>query len=108
MIKDDLITSFTEVPVRRTSGWERFQIWATAGDHPALPTTPQAMALYLGHLAATGRSMASIKQARAVVSHFHAAAGMRKADNPRPPPGGGRGRQRGPRVFPFPRRGCVE
>ena len=26
--------------------------------------------------------MASIKQARAVVSHFHAAAGMRKADNP--------------------------
>ena len=40
------------------------------------------MVLYLSHLAATGRSMASIKQARAVVSHFQAAAGMRKADNP--------------------------
>ena len=40
------------------------------------------MVLYLGHLAATGRSMASTNQARAVVSHFQAAAGMREADNP--------------------------
>ena len=64
------------------SAWRRFQAWADAGGHPALPPTPQAVALYLGHLAATGRSMASIEQARAAVSHFHAAAGMQKADNP--------------------------
>ena len=64
------------------STWQRFQAWAEAGGHPALPTTPQAVALYLGHLAATGRSMASIEQARAAVSQFHAAVGMQKADNP--------------------------
>ena len=64
------------------SAWRRFQAWADAGGHPSLPATPQAVALYLGHLAATGRSMASIEQARAAVSHFHAAAGMQKADNP--------------------------
>ena len=64
------------------SAWRRFQAWADAVGHPALPTSPQAVALYLGHLAATDRSMASIEQARAAVSHFHAAAGMQKADNP--------------------------
>ena len=64
------------------SAWRRFQAWADPGGHPALSPTPQVVVLYMGHLAATGRSMASIKQARAVVSHFHAAAGMRKADNP--------------------------
>ena len=40
------------------------------------------MALYLGHLAAAGRSMASIELARAAISHFHAAAGMQKAPAP--------------------------
>ena len=42
------------------SAWRRFQVWADAGGHPALPATPQAVALYLGHLAAVGRSMATI------------------------------------------------
>ena len=46
------------------------------------PRTIQAVALYLGHLAAAGRSMAFIEQARAAISHFHAAAGMQKGDNP--------------------------
>ena len=40
------------------------------------------MALYLGHLASTGRSIASIQQARSAISHFHAAAGIHKGDNP--------------------------
>ena len=39
------------------------------------------MALYLGRLAADGKSLATISQARATISHFHA-AGMRKDDNP--------------------------
>ena len=47
-----------------------------------MPATPQAVALYLGHLASTGRSIASIQQARSAVSHFHAAAGIHKGDNP--------------------------
>ena len=40
------------------SAWRRFQEWAEAG----------------GHLAAVGGSMATIEQARAAISHFHAAA----------------------------------
>ena len=64
------------------SAWRQFQTWAEAGGHPALPATPQAVALYLGHLAASGRSLASVQQARSAISHFHAAAGMQKADNP--------------------------
>ena len=36
------------------------------------------MALYLGHMAATGRSIASVQQARSAISHFHAAAGVRE------------------------------
>ena len=40
------------------------------------------MALYLGHLASTGRSIATVQQARSAISHFHAAAGMQKGDNP--------------------------
>ena len=40
------------------------------------------MALYLGHLAATGRSLASVQQVRSAISHFHAAAGIQKGENP--------------------------
>ena len=47
---------------------------AKAGGHPALPAPPQAVALYLGHLASTGRSIATVQQARSAISHFHAAA----------------------------------
>ena len=58
---------------RRSSAWRRFQTWADADGHSALPATPQAVALYLGHLAAVGKSMATIEQARAVISHLHTA-----------------------------------
>ena len=64
------------------SAWRGFQAWADSGGHSSLPATPQAVALYLGHLAATGRSLASVQQARSAVSHFHAAAGIQKGDNP--------------------------
>ena len=64
------------------SAWHRFQAWADAGGHQALPATPEAVALHLGHLAADGLSVASIAQARAAISHFHATAGMQKADTP--------------------------
>ena len=64
------------------SAWQQFQSWAEHGGHPALPATPQSVALYLGHLVAEGKAMATIKQARAAISHFHAAAGTQKSDNP--------------------------
>ena len=47
-----------------------------------MPASPQAVALYLGHLAAEGKSLATTSQARAAISHFHAAAGTAKGDNP--------------------------
>lgn len=40
------------------------------------------VALYLGHLAANGKAMATIALARAAISHAHAAAGVDKGDNP--------------------------
>ena len=64
------------------SAWQQFITWAEAGGHAALPATPQSVALYLGHLAAVGRSIASVELARAAISHFHAAAVMQKGDNP--------------------------
>ena len=42
----------------------------------------QFVAFYLGHLAASGRSIAAIQLARSAISHFHAAAGMQKDNNP--------------------------
>ena len=34
------------------TAWQAFQAWADAGGHRSLPATPQAVALYLGRLAA--------------------------------------------------------
>ena len=65
-----------------SSAWQQFRTWAEAGGHPALPAAPQTVALYLGRLASTGRSIATVQQARSAISHFHAAAGMGKGDNP--------------------------
>ena len=64
------------------SAWQAFQAWADAGGHRSLPAAPQAVALYLGRLAADGKAMATIEQARAAISHAHAEAGMAQADNP--------------------------
>ena len=41
---------------------------------PHCPLSPQAVALYLGHLVSTGRSIATVQQARSAISHLHAAA----------------------------------
>ena len=63
------------------SAWRQFRTWAEAGGHLALPAAPQAVALYLGHLASTGRSIATVQQTRSAISHCHA-AGTGKGDNP--------------------------
>ena len=65
-----------------SSAWQQFRTWAEAGGHPALPAAPQAVALYLGHQASTGRSIATVQQARAAIAHAHAAQGVPKGDNP--------------------------
>ena len=65
-----------------TSAWHEFNVWALANGRQSLPAEPQTVALYLGRLAADGRAMATIEQARAAISHAHAAEGTAKADNP--------------------------
>ena len=62
--------------------WAAFTSWAQAHGYQSMPASPQAVALYLGRLAADGKALATINQARAAISHFHAAAGMQKTDNP--------------------------
>ena len=47
-----------------------------------MPAEPQRVALYLNHLAADGKAIATIAQARAAISHAQAAAGIAKANNP--------------------------
>ena len=47
------------------TAWHLFCDWALLTDRQSLPTAPQTVALYLGRLAADGRAMATIEQARA-------------------------------------------
>ena len=64
------------------SCWKNFEAWASGAGRQTLPAAPRTVALYLGHLADTGKSLASIQQARSAISHFHAAAGIEQNDNP--------------------------
>ena len=64
------------------SAWNTFLEWTLLTGRRAMPATPQAVALYLGHLAAEGKSMATINLARAAISHAHAAQGLTKGENP--------------------------
>ena len=65
-----------------TSAWHEFNVWALANGRQSLPAEPQTVALHLGRLAADGKAMATIEQARAAISHAHAAEGTAKGDNP--------------------------
>ena len=69
-------------PLVYASAWHYFNVWALANGRQSLPAEPQTVALYLGRLAADGRAMATIEQARAAISHAHAAEGTAKGDNP--------------------------
>ena len=64
------------------TGWKLFHNWTLLTDRQSMPAEPQTVALYLGHLVADGKSLATINQARAAISHTHAVAGIPKGDNP--------------------------
>ena len=64
------------------SAWNTFLEWTLLTGRRAMPAAPQDVALYLGHLAADGKAMATISQARAAISHAHAAAGISQNENP--------------------------
>ena len=55
-----------------------------------MPAEPQRVALYLNHLAADGKAIATIAQARSAISHAHAAQGIPQTEtsasrSPQPP-----------------------
>lgn len=64
------------------SAWRMFLKWTLLTDRESMPAAPQHVAIYLGHLAAEGKTIATINQARAAISHAHAAQGITKGDNP--------------------------
>ena len=64
------------------SAWHTFCEWTILTGRRAMPAAPQDVALYLGHLAAKGKTIATINQARAAISHAHAAAGISQNENP--------------------------
>ena len=64
------------------SAWKLFCDWTVLTGRQAMPAAPQNVAIYLGHLAAEGKSLATINQARAAISHAHAAAGISQNENP--------------------------
>ena len=63
-------------------GWAAFTAWADAHGYQYMPAAPQTVALYLGHLAAEGKTIATINQARAAISHAHAREGISQTENP--------------------------
>ena len=64
------------------SAWHMFSEWTILTGRTAIPADPQTVALYLGHLAADGKTIATISQARAAISHAHAAEGISQTENP--------------------------
>ena len=64
------------------SAWHLFCDWTLLTGRPAMPAAPQDIALYLGHLAAKGKTIATINQARAAISHAHAREGISQNENP--------------------------
>ena len=55
------------------SAWHTFCDWAILTGRQAMPADSQTVALFLSHLAAEGKSLATINLARAAISHAHAA-----------------------------------
>ncbi len=83
-----------------TSAWHEFNVWALANGRQSLPAEPQTVALHLGRLAADGKAMATIEQARAAISYAHVAEGTAKGDNPARHPVVADGPGPGPRDCP--------
>ena len=68
------LSGFYESP-RCPQTWQLFCDRTLLTDRESMPTQPQTIALYLGHLAVDGKAITTIEQARA-------AEGIPKADNP--------------------------
>lgn len=56
--------------------WRRFCAWCVDHDQAALPAAPATIALYITHLAESGRKPATIRRARAAIGQAHRLAGF--------------------------------
>ena len=63
--------------------WHLFCDWALLTDRQLLPAAPQTVALYRGRLAADGRAMATIEQARAGITQALGAVALNPLRKPR-------------------------
>ena len=59
------------------TAWHLFGEWTLLAGRQSMPAEPQTVALYLGHLAADGRAIATIAQARATAPRAY-----RRGHNP--------------------------
>ena len=64
------------------TAWEVFFNWTVLTDLLSMPAAPQTVVLYLEHLGAVGKSIATISLARAAISYAHTTEGIATGDNP--------------------------
>jgi site-specific recombinase XerD len=55
--------------------WRDFAAWCAAADRPALPATPETVALYLADLAGAGRKASTLQRRLSAISRAHQYAG---------------------------------
>ncbi|RKH92991.1 site-specific integrase [Corallococcus sp. AB038B] len=62
--------------------WQTFTSWCAARSHPSLPTTPEALCLYLTFRAQSGRKVATIERDLVAISQAHLAASLPSPRHP--------------------------
>lgn len=64
--------------------WSRFRAWGAANGVPTLPTSPEIVEMYAGHLASEGCRISTLEQFLSAGTYYHRASGY---DFPRSTPG---------------------
>lgn len=64
--------------------WERFRAWGATNGVPTLPTSPEIVEMYAGHLASEGCRISTLEQFLSAGTYYHRASGY---DFPRGAPG---------------------
>lgn len=55
--------------------WARFRAWGAANGVPTLPTSPEIVEMYAGHLASEGCRISTLEQFLSAGTHYHRASG---------------------------------
>jgi integrase len=62
------------------SDWKFFESWCVSHNQVALPASPATLALYLTHLAQSGRKYSSIRRVRSAIGQVHSASNVGRPD----------------------------